>query len=164
MHNCVNLCTRTKFLRVKLLGQNLIAFTKIMCFPGGSWWRICLPMQETQVWSLGQEDPWRRKWQPSPVFLLGKSHGQRSLMGYSPWACKRVRHNLANKTTTKITPNQFTTNICTPQRTSECLLNFKGNNWRHYPIFSYLDNPLTLIQCSEWKLSYCLHFSNYWYV
>ena len=29
--------------------------------------------------------PWKRKWQPTPVFLPGKSHGQRSLMGYSPW-------------------------------------------------------------------------------
>ena len=29
--------------------------------------------------------PWRRKWQPTPVFLPGESHGQRSLMGYSPW-------------------------------------------------------------------------------
>ena len=28
--------------------------------------------------------PWRRKWQPTSVFLLGKSHGQRSLVGYSP--------------------------------------------------------------------------------
>ena len=28
--------------------------------------------------------PWRRKWQPTPVFLLGESHGQRSLAGYSP--------------------------------------------------------------------------------
>ena len=28
---------------------------------------------------------WRRKWQPSPVFLPGKSHGQRNLVGYSPW-------------------------------------------------------------------------------
>ena len=31
---------------------------------------------------------WRRKWQPAPVFLPGKSHGQRSLAGYSPWGCK----------------------------------------------------------------------------
>ena len=29
--------------------------------------------------------PWRRKWQPTPVSLPGKSHGQRSLVGYSPW-------------------------------------------------------------------------------
>ena len=34
-------------------------------------------MRETQVWSLGREDPWRRKWQPTPVFLPGKSHGLR---------------------------------------------------------------------------------------
>ena len=33
--------------------------------------------------------PWRRKWQPSPVSLPGKSHGQRSLVGYSPRGCKQ---------------------------------------------------------------------------
>ena len=32
--------------------------------------------------------PWRRKWQPTPVFLPGKSHGQGSLVGYSAWGCK----------------------------------------------------------------------------
>ena len=32
--------------------------------------------------------PWRRKWQPTPVFLPGDSHGQRSLAGYSPWGYK----------------------------------------------------------------------------
>ena len=31
---------------------------------------------------------WRRKWQPTPVLLPGKSHGQRSLVGYSPWGRK----------------------------------------------------------------------------
>ena len=34
---------------------------------------------------LDQEDPWTRRWQPTPVFLPRKSHGQRSLVGYSPW-------------------------------------------------------------------------------
>ena len=32
--------------------------------------------------------PWKRKWQPTPIFLPGTSHGQRSLVGYSPWSCK----------------------------------------------------------------------------
>ena len=32
--------------------------------------------------------PWRRTWQPTPVFLPEKSHGQRSLETYSPWSCK----------------------------------------------------------------------------
>ena len=41
--------------------------------------------------------PWRRTWQPTSVFLSGQSHGQRSLVGYSPWECKRVRHNLKTK-------------------------------------------------------------------
>ena len=34
--------------------------------------------------------PWRRKWQPTPVFLLGKLHGQRSLAGYCPWGHKEL--------------------------------------------------------------------------
>ena len=34
--------------------------------------------------------PWRRKWQPTPVFLPKKLHGQRSLAGYSPWGLKEL--------------------------------------------------------------------------
>ena len=34
--------------------------------------------------------PWRRKWQPNPVFLPGEFHGQRSLAGYSPWGRKEL--------------------------------------------------------------------------
>ena len=41
--------------------------------------------------------PWRKKWQPTPVFLPGKSHGQRSLVGHGPWNLKRVRHDLVTK-------------------------------------------------------------------
>ena len=41
-------------------------------------------MQEPEfdpwVWKI----PWKRKWQPTPVFLSAESHGQRSLAGYSP--------------------------------------------------------------------------------
>ena len=40
--------------------------------------------------------PWRRKWQPTPVFLPGESYGQRSLECCSPWSC-RVRQDLATK-------------------------------------------------------------------
>ena len=45
-------------------------------------------MQEMGVRSLGQEDPRRREWQPTPVFLPGESRGQRSLVGYSALGCK----------------------------------------------------------------------------
>ena len=41
--------------------------------------------------------PWRRKWQPTPVFLSGRSHGQRSLLSCSPWGHKRVGHDLATE-------------------------------------------------------------------
>ena len=37
--------------------------------------------------------PWRRKWQPTSVFLPGRSHGQRSLVGHSPWGWKRDGHD-----------------------------------------------------------------------
>ena len=39
--------------------------------------------------------PWRRKWQPTPVFLPGESHGLRCLASYSPWDC-RVGHDWSN--------------------------------------------------------------------
>ena len=41
---------------------------------------------------------WRRKWQPTPVFLHGEFHGQRSLVGYSLWGC-RVRQDWATEHT-----------------------------------------------------------------
>ena len=44
--------------------------------------------QQMQVRSLGRKIPWRRAWQPTLEFLAGESHGQRSLVGYSPWGHK----------------------------------------------------------------------------
>ena len=41
--------------------------------------------------------PWRRVWQPTPVFLPGEPHGQRSLMGYSPWGHKESDTTEATK-------------------------------------------------------------------
>ena len=38
-----------------------------------------------------------RIWQPTPVFLSGQSHGQRSLVGFSPWGHERVGHDLVTK-------------------------------------------------------------------
>ena len=37
-----------------------------------------------------QEQEWRKQWQPTPVLLPGKSHGRRSLVGYSPWGLKEL--------------------------------------------------------------------------
>ena len=54
-------------------------------------------MQENGFDPWIRKIPWRRKWQPIPVFLPGKLHGQRSLEGYSPRVCKRVRHDVVTK-------------------------------------------------------------------
>ena len=48
--------------------------------------KIHLPMQEFDPWV--EKIPWRRKWHSTPVFLPGKSHGRRSLVGCSPWGCE----------------------------------------------------------------------------
>ena len=42
--------------------------------------------------------PWRRKWQSTPVLLPGKSHGQSSLVGYSPWGVAKSRTRLSDFT------------------------------------------------------------------
>ena len=90
---------------------------------GGAWWAAVHEFAQSWTWlkrlssssssSSGKEStyqcrrcgfdswsekiPWRRKWQPIPVFLPGKPHGQRSLVGYSPWGSRRVEHNLATE-------------------------------------------------------------------
>ena len=57
-------------------------------FPGASVVKNLPAKQKTSVRPTGWKIPWRRKWQPIPVLLSGKSHAQRSLTGYSPQAHK----------------------------------------------------------------------------
>ena len=47
-----------------------------------------LPGSARDPGSIPEKIPWRREWQPTPVFLPGKFHGHRSLVGYSPWGHK----------------------------------------------------------------------------
>ena len=79
------------------LEKGMVTHSSILAWriPGLPWWlsskRILLPMQETQETLFDpwvRKIPWRRKWQPTPVFLRGKSHGQRSLVG--PWGHKEL--------------------------------------------------------------------------
>ena len=51
--------------------------------------RICLQGRRPGFDPWVGKIPWRRKWQPTPVFLPGTSRGQRSLVGYSPGGCKQ---------------------------------------------------------------------------
>ena len=45
---------------------------------------------------------WRREWVPTPVFLSGEFHAQRSLAGYSPWGHERVGHSWETKNFTSL--------------------------------------------------------------
>ena len=79
------------------LGQNRMFLKEInprddeICLIGGA-----TGQEHTCQCRKGMFDPWigkmlwRRKWQPTPVFLLGKYHGQRNLIGYSPWGHKQA--------------------------------------------------------------------------
>ena len=64
-------------------------------FPGGSDGRVYLQYRRPRFDPWVGKIPWRRKWQPTPVFWPGKAHGWRSLVGYSPWGSQRVWHNRA---------------------------------------------------------------------
>ena len=61
--------------------------------------------QETGFNPWFQKIPWRREWQPTPVFLPEKSHGQRSLVDFGPWDCKESD-----------TTEQLTLSLCGTQR------------------------------------------------
>ena len=86
--------------------------------PGGS-------VEENMPTNAGDMDsipgsgkfPWRRKWQPTPVFLPGEYHGQRSLVGYSPWGHKRLEYDLNNNNS-----NNNKLCISISHVTSNCLL------------------------------------------
>ena len=59
---------------------------------GLPWWlrrqRVHLQCRRLRFNPCVRKIPWRRPWQPTPVFLPGESRGQRSLVGYSPWGRK----------------------------------------------------------------------------
>ena len=76
--------------------------------------------------------PWKREWQPIPVFLPGESHEQRSLMGYSPWGC-RVGHDWVTNTYTHTPPNlsNFT-----------CAIHYRSLLWNRNATINALGNRL----------------------
>ena len=86
------------FVYVLFMGKYYKPYSTVL-YGLPSWLRIKNSSAKQEMWvqSLIKKIPWRRKWQTTPVFLLGKSHGQRSLVGYSPWGCQRVRHDSVSK-------------------------------------------------------------------
>ena len=75
---------------IKLVNY-IVKYIFLWSFPGGS----DVKASACSAGDLGfdpwiRKIPWRRKWQPTPVFLPGESHGWRSLVGYSPWGRKEL--------------------------------------------------------------------------
>ena len=66
-----------------------------------SWWlsgkQFTYQYRRCRFDPWGGKSPWKRKWQPNPVFFPGTSQGQRSLVFYNPWGCKRIGHGLATR-------------------------------------------------------------------
>ena len=73
--------------------------------------------QNSAYLSVPEAHMWRRKWQPTPVFLPGEAHGQRSLVDYSPWDHKELdtAEQLSMKNTSELlrVPRTF---ICDKER------------------------------------------------
>ena len=72
-------------------------WTELVYGSESPWWlrklRICLQCRRPGFDPWFGKIPWIMEWQPTPVFIPGEFHGQRSLVGYSPWGCKKVRHS-----------------------------------------------------------------------
>ena len=79
------------------MGEWILETSSTNNFPGGTvikkstcQWRRC---KRCRFEPLVGKIPCSTKWQPAPIFLPGESHGQRSLVGYSPWDLRGVRHD-----------------------------------------------------------------------
>ena len=66
-------------------------------FPGCSVVKNPPVVQKTWIQALGREEPLEKEMASHPNILNGKSHGQRSLVGSSPWSSKRLGHDLVTK-------------------------------------------------------------------
>ena len=88
---CVCACTC-----VHMSGAGVINTALPLCwgFPGGASGKDpayrCRRCKRSRLDPWVRKIPWRRAWPPTPVFLPGESHGQRSLAGYSPWGRKEL--------------------------------------------------------------------------
>ena len=102
--------------------------------------------EDTDLWV--RKVLWRRKWQPTPVFLPGKSHEQRSLAGYNLWACKEsdmTEHTHTTSMITSLTPLFYSVPTIS---ISSLLLEYPALNW-----LLPLDSTYDLSPGSNWAHS-----------
>ena len=100
--------------------------------------------------------PWRRKRQPTSVFMPGKSHGQRRLAGYSSWGRKGIRHNLAT--------NNWALHCSVCTRDTEILVkDQKQSQFKHnYEYFLSQDNIIHSTNILPCSMSLNIQESHWW--
>ena len=83
----------TQSVPCPLMRRSQILRAQDLGFPVAQLVKNLPAMLETRFSSWVRKTPWRRKWQPTPVFLPEESHGQRKLAGYTVHEVTRVRHD-----------------------------------------------------------------------
>ena len=89
-----------------------------MDFPGVQTGKNLPAIQETRIWSLGRKDPLEKGMaKPSPAFLPGESHGQKSLVGCSPWGHQESDTDTCEHARTT---GEACGDVCEPHSTRTC--------------------------------------------
>ena len=105
--------------------------------------RICLRCRRPGFNPWVRKIPWRREWQPTPVFLPGKYHGQRSLVGYSLWGHKESD---TTKPLTLSLCDSLGVIMCPEDRAQPTdVCGVKLGSWSHFFL------PSELTGCRRWK-------------
>ena len=106
-------------------------------------------MQETLVQCLGREIPQRTEWQPTPVFLPGEFHGQRSLAGYSPWGHKEsdTTEQLTHTHTHRDNLKGFPDGSAGEESTCQC------RSWGFDPCSMFPLQEGAQVRCLVWELT-----------
>ena len=89
--------------------------------------------------------PWRRAWQPTPVSLPGESHGQRSLVGYSPWGCKEL--DMIEATSMHAKGSEETPSGTGSKVTSSRITQSRGMSITHLWTCSVINQQQGIVQC-----------------
>ena len=122
--------------------------------PGGSEVKasICLQCRRPGFIPWVGKIPWRRKWQATPVFLPGKSHGGRSLVGYSPRG-HRVGHDWATSfSLSLLLGRQAMTNLDSVLKSRDIILPAKVH------IVKAMVFPVVMYGCESWTIKKSEHW------
>ena len=125
-------------------GKGWLSFTEL--------WNSLLPLDIYPLGDVGQslgwEDPWRRKWQSTLVFLPGKSYRQRSLGGNSPWGHKSWTWLKRHSSHVHLTDYHLSIYASMSIMYVKCL----SGNWFVVSIVEYCHNGKYCMNCSHFRL------------